>query len=167
MPALRFIPLPSAAVAAVRSGGADANGQPAERRVSDDDRNHCRHCLVGIARGAPMLVLAWRPFAEPQPYAELGPIFLHAEPCERHDEARIPALLTARDSVLLRGYDARERIVYGTGRTVPGAALAAAATELLARPETAFVHVRSATNNCYQCRVERGVEESPHVTTLD
>ncbi|MEZ5798415.1 MAG: DUF1203 domain-containing protein [Paracoccaceae bacterium] len=29
------------------------------------------------------------------------------------------------------------------------------AAELLARPEVAFLHVRSATNNCYHCRIER------------
>ena len=80
MPRPRFLALPTAAVRAVQAGCADANGQPPERYVSDGDGNPCRHCLSEIAAGQAMLVLAWRPFPSPQPYAELGPIFLHAEP---------------------------------------------------------------------------------------
>ncbi len=33
--------------------------------------------------------------------------------------------------------------------------LEAAATALLERPEVAYLHPRSASNNCYQCRIER------------
>ena len=72
MTALRWLALPSAPVAALRAGGLDANGQPPERHVSDGDGNSCRHCLEDIAAGVPMLILAWRPFPAPQPYAELG-----------------------------------------------------------------------------------------------
>ena len=28
--------------------------------------------------------------------------------------------------------------------------------DLLARPEVAYLHLRSASNNCYQCRIEPG-----------
>ena len=64
------------------AGGTDANGMAPERTVSDGDGNPCRHCLDMIGAGEPMLVLAHRPFATVQPYAEVGPVFLHAEPCE-------------------------------------------------------------------------------------
>ena len=30
----------------------------------------------------------------------------------------------------------------------------AVARDLLARPEVAYLHLRSASNNCYQCRIE-------------
>ncbi|MFM2355423.1 MAG: hypothetical protein RLZZ528_1159, partial [Pseudomonadota bacterium] len=50
---------------------------------------------------------------------------------------------------------ADERIVYGTGRVVPAGALADYAAGLLARDEIAFVDVRSARNNCFQCRITR------------
>ena len=90
---LIFSALPTEAVARLRAGGLDANGQPPERHVSDGGGNPCRHCLREIPAGAPMLVLAWRPFPAPQPYAELGPIFLCAAPCERHpDSGALPAL---------------------------------------------------------------------------
>lgn len=61
-----------------------------------------------------------------------------------------------RDRLLLRGYGEDDRIVYGTGQVVPASELAPAAAELLDRPDIAYAHVRSASNNCYQCRIERG-----------
>ena len=57
--------------------------------------------------------------------------------------------------MLIRGYGADDRIVYGTGQVVATAELATAAAQLLERPEVAYLHVRSASNNCYQCRIER------------
>jgi hypothetical protein len=155
MPSPRFEALPTAAVRAVQAGGPDANGHPAERWLADGEGNPCRHCLTGIAAGAPMLVLAWRPFPAAQPYAELGPIFLHAAPCPRWEGSGVPAMFLGWERLLIRGYGPDDRIVYGTGQVVATAALAQAAGELLARQDVAYLHARSATNNCFQCRIER------------
>ncbi|MEM7222428.1 MAG: DUF1203 domain-containing protein [Pseudomonadota bacterium] len=157
---LRFLALPTAEVRALQSGGPDANGQRPERQISDGNGNTCRHCLSEIAKGDAFLVLAHRPFPALQPYAEVGPIFIHAAPCPRYEEtAGLPALFQApeRDAMLVRGYAANDRIIYGTGQVVEAEALSDAARMLLARPEVAYLHVRSSTNNCYQCRIERGV----------
>jgi hypothetical protein len=153
---LRFSALPSAPVAAIRAGGPDANGQPAERFTSDGDGVPCRHCLAQVPAGAPALLLAWRPFPAPQPYAETGPIFLCADPCARHpDTPRLPALFAAVDRLLVRGYGANDRIVYGTGQVVDTAVLEATAERLLDEPKVAYLHLRSARNNCYQARIDR------------
>lgn len=152
-----FIALPTADVDAIQDGGLDAYGRPPERHVSDGHGNPCRHCLTEIGAGEPMLILAWRPFPEPQPYAELGPIFLHAEHCRRYDGSRgVPSMFLAWEQLLVRGYDATHRIVYGTGQIVATRALGTVAEQLLAQPEIAYLHVRSANNGCYQCRIERG-----------
>jgi len=156
-PALTFVALPSDLAQAYRAGAPDANGQPAERDVSDGAGVPCRHCLSEVAAGEPYLILAHRPFPTPQPYAELGPIFLHAGPCRRHpDSAETPAMLLGWERLLIRGYGQDDRIVYGSRQIVATGDLAASAQALLARPDTAYVHVRSASNNCYQCRIERG-----------
>ncbi len=42
-----------------------------------------------------------------------------------------------------------------TGKVVAGSEIAESAQALLERPEVAYLHLRSATNNCYQCRIER------------
>ena len=155
---LRFLALPTPPVRDLQNGGRDANGQVPERQVSDGNGNTCRHCLAEIVEGDRFLVLAHRPFPALQPYAEVGPIFLHAAPCPRYDEtAGVPALFLGpdRDPPMIRGYGADDRILYGTGQVVEKDQLAAAARALLAHPEVAYVHVRSSTNNCFQCRIEQ------------
>ncbi|WP_225029475.1 DUF1203 domain-containing protein [Xinfangfangia pollutisoli] len=156
---IRFIPIATETVRAWQAGAPDANGQPPERQIAQGGGNPCRHCLRMIPEGAPMLVLAHRPFATLQPYAELGPIFLCAAPCiaggGAGGGADLPEMLASPDYIV-RGYGPDERIVYGTGGVVPTAGIAARAEELLADPRVAFVHIRSARNNCFQCRVDRG-----------
>ncbi len=153
---LRFLPLATETVRALQSGGPDANGQAPERHISDGPGNPCRHCLIEIAAGAPYLILAHRPFPRPQPYAEQGPIFLHAEPCAAYtDTAGVPEMFLEWQQLLIRGYGADDRIVYGTGEVVETVRMAEAAQEMFERPDVAYIHVRSASNNCFQCRIER------------
>lgn len=64
--------------------------------------------------------------------------------------------MLASPEYIVRGYGTDDRIVYGSGGVVAREAFTARAAELLANPAIAYVHVRSARNNCYQCRVERG-----------
>ena len=157
MTPILFSALPSSMVAAWRAGAADANGQPPERHVSDGDGNPCRHCLREIPAGEAMLVLAHRPFASLQPYAETGPIFVCASGCARHPDApALPAMMAGWERLLMRGYDAEERIVYGTGEVLATGRIVARAAERLADPHVAFLHLRSASNNCYQLRIGRG-----------
>lgn len=151
---MRFVAIPTDAVRAYQAGGPDANGHVPERKVSDGGGNPCRHCLKLIPEGAGMLVLAHRPFPAPQPYAEVGPIFLCADACEAGGGEAVPEMLASSDYIV-RGYGADDRIVYGTGGVVATGAIPARAGELLSDPQVAYVHVRSARNNCYQVRIER------------
>jgi hypothetical protein len=152
---IRFAALPTESVRALQRGAPDAYGLAPEHKVSDGDGVPCRHCLKNVAAGEEYLVLAYRPFPALQPYAETGPIFLHAKECERAGESdALPEILTGPDYIV-RGYGPDDRIVYGTGAVVPTAELQARAGALLERPDIAYVHMRSARNNCYQCRIER------------
>jgi hypothetical protein len=151
---MQYVAIPTDVARAYQAGGPDANGQLPERRVSDGGGNPCRHCLKMIPEGAGMLVLAHRPFPAPQPYAEVGPIFLCAEPCAAGGGEERPEMLAAPDYIV-RGYGADDRIVYGTGGVVATEAIPARAEELFQDPRVAYLHVRSARNNCYQCRIDR------------
>ena len=156
MTTLRFMALSDKEVDRYRSGGGDAHGQTPERRVSDGTGAPCRYCLDDVEKNAPFLILAHRPFATAQPYAETGPIFIHAESCERYPETdRTPAMFLKRNMMLIRGYDRDDRIVYGTGASIATKEIAQKAAELLTRPEIAYCHLRSAGYNCYQCRIVR------------
>ncbi|WP_193180677.1 DUF1203 domain-containing protein [Nisaea sediminum] len=152
----RYIALPTDVARHYQAGGADANGQIPERKISEGGSMPCRHCLSEIAAGDEYLVLAHRPFPAAQPYAELGPIFLHAKDCARYaEEQSVPAMFRGWDNIMLRGYGADDRIVYGTGTVIGTGEIEAAADAILANPDVRYVHARSAKNNCYQCRIER------------
>lgn len=152
-----FKALPTEIARALQAGAPDAYGMTPERRISDGDGVPCRHCLKNVDAGKPYLVLAYRPFPALQPYAETGPIFLHAEECERAPDADLlPELFGRTASYIVRGYGDDDRIVYGTGAVVPTRDIPARAAELLGRRDVAYLHMRSAKNNCYQCRIERG-----------
>lgn len=151
---MHFTPIPTSIVRAYQSGGPDANGQLPERQISDGDGNPCRHCLQMIPAGAEMLILAHRPFPALQPYAELGPIFLCADKCEAGGGVALPEILES-PSYIVRGYGNDDRIVYGTGAVVPTDDLTSEAATRLSDPRIAYVHVRSARNNCFQVRIDR------------
>ncbi|GAA6160720.1 DUF1203 domain-containing protein [Ruegeria sp. HU-ET01832] len=147
--------LPTPQVRALQAGGPDAYGASPERAVSEGAGNPCRHCLQNIPEGKEMLILAHRPFSETQPYAETGPIFLCAAPCEQYEGDEMPEILTTSPDYLLKGYGLDDRIVYGTGEITPTDRIGAKISDIFARPDVAYIHIRSARNNCYQARVDR------------
>ncbi len=151
---MRFVPIPTDLVRHYQAGGLDAYALPPERAVSDGEGNPCRHCLAMIPAGAGMLILAHRPFPALQPYAETGPIFLCADPCDAGGGAETPEILSS-PTYILRGYSAEDRIVYGTGAVVAVGQIAAEAAARFADPRVAYCHVRSARNNCFQVRIDR------------
>ena len=143
-------------------GGKDDHGNVPEVAISDGAGNPCRHCLKMIEKGDRFLIISYRPFDKLQPYAEQGPIFLHAEPCETYQaesEAaaadEVPPVLNDSPRYLLRGYDERQRIVYGSGTITEQDQRKSAAGTLWEDDRIEFVHIRSATNNCWQARVDR------------
>ena len=148
-----FEPMDEATAVHFRSGGADSYGNAPERRVSDGAGIPCRRCMRMVGKGEPYLIAAWRPFTRLHAYTETGPVFLHADDCtpSRTEPGGLPDFLASPDYIL-RGYDADERIVYGTGGVIARDAIPARITELLDAPEVTAVHIRSSRNNCYHCK---------------
>ncbi|TWG95507.1 uncharacterized protein DUF1203 [Mesorhizobium sp. J18] len=153
---IKFVAMPSEQAQAYRNGAADAYGMSPERRVSDGSNIPCRHCLRTVPEGRPYLILAYRPFPGLQPYAETGPIFLCAEECERAPESDVmPGMFRMVPDYIVRGYGYDDRIVYGTGAVTPKKDICTYAHMLLQRDDIAYLHMRSARNNCYQVRIDR------------
>ncbi len=152
---IQYVAMPTDTVRAYQNGAPDAYGAAPERAVSDGGGNPCRHCLRDIPKDAGMLVLAHRPFEGLHPYAETGPIFLCAEACARGGGAAVPEVLQTSPDYLLKGYSSDDRIVYGTGAITLSERLSDYAAEVFANPDVAYIHVRSARNNCYQARIDR------------
>jgi Protein of unknown function (DUF1203) len=153
---LHYSGMPSGLAAAFRAGAADANGQLPERKISDGDGVPCRHCLGMVKKDEPYLVLAYRPFPEPQPYAEIGPVFIHAEACQTYStHENLPERERTGTGRILRGYGTDNRIVYGTGAVVGNGEIEEKVQAILANPSVSYVHMRSATNNCFTLRIDR------------
>ena len=143
-------------IEAIRAGGPDAYGAPAERFVYDAPGKPCRSCLDDVPVGEEALLYALRPFPAPQPYAETGPVFLCADCDARAPSAEQPPSVASREAFLVKGYGDDDRIVYGTGRVTPTSEIDAYCETLLTRDDIAYVDLRSAVNNCFICRVTAG-----------
>ncbi len=158
MSAIQFHALSPSLVDAWRRGEMDANGLPPEIHHATSGDLPCRACLQPIQPGEDYMILAHRPFPTLHPYAELGPIFVHAGACAGWRPSEDPpAMFLAWEQLLLKGYDESDRIVYGTGQIVPTDAVKDAARAILDDARVRYVHVRSARNNCYMARIDRAL----------
>jgi hypothetical protein len=154
-----FTSIPSEHAKLYRDGALDAHNMTPEIHISDGAGLPCRHCQQDIEKNAPYLVLAYRPFQLVQPYAEVGPIFIHAISCDRYPETnKTPPMFLKREGYLLKGYNYNNRIVYGTGKIVMPMEISSYACELFEQSNIAYIHVRSSLNNCFTCRIDRAYQ---------
>lgn len=157
MSTLKFIPIPTEHARAIQRGELDSNGQMPERRA--EGGGPCRHCLKPIEPNEEMLIIGYRPFPKPQPYAEIGPIFLHASECTPYEDvSNLPPMFNQiGDSLMIvRGYDHDNRIIYDAAAVITIDELAPCCEKLLSKSKVVYLHIRFAATNCYQFRVESG-----------
>ena len=99
-----------------------------------------------------MILFPYAAIPSGRPYSETGPIFVHADPCERYAATdEYPAEF--RKGRVIRAYDAQQNII--AAEVVNGSEPEAIIEKFLQKPETAFVHVRSASHGCYTMKIER------------
>ncbi|MEV4894195.1 DUF1203 domain-containing protein [Nonomuraea sp. NPDC050547] len=139
---------------------ADDAGRAPRFSIDETGGAPLRCCLRKAAAGERIALVSYAPLrrwaaetgADPGPYDELGPIFVHAEPCEGPGTTAWPAAHTAQR--VLRAYTADGRI-HG-GRLLPeGADPEVALKEVLSDPEVALVHVRAVEYGCFQFAAHR------------
>jgi len=133
---------------ALQRGAAD------HRLVIADSPNGfpCRHCLRWAKPGERMILFPFAAIPEGVPYSERGPIFVHAEPCQRYATTDCyPA--DFRTGRVMRAYDADRNMI--AAEAVNGSEPEVIIAKFFEKPETAFVHVRSATHGCYTMEIQR------------
>lgn len=114
-------------------------------------------CCLRVARpDEPIALISYAPFADPSPWREVGPVFVHAERCAGYaPDAGLPAELRTGPRVL-RTYDADRALDYEDITYVPeGADLEPALADLLSRPGVDEVHVRASLSQCFTYAVRR------------
>jgi hypothetical protein len=138
----------------VRRAGVDDFGNPFEPQVSEAGGSPLRCCLRECERGESIALISYRPFPWSGPYAEVGPVFVHAEECGGYSEtSRYPEGF-ARRRQILRAYDHRHRIRDAI-QAVNGEQAEQILSWLLGRPEIDFVHCRNVEWGCYMFSARR------------
>jgi hypothetical protein len=151
-PSFRIVPLRTEIAEAARREA--TAGAPDHALVTADSPNGypCRHCLRWAQPGDRMILFPFAAIAPGRPYSESGPIFVHAEPCERYATTHeFP--LEFRKGRVLRAYNSKHHMI--AAEVANGEGPEAVIERFLQKPETAFVHVRSASHGCYTMEVER------------
>jgi hypothetical protein len=151
----RINALPAAELERIRRAGEDDFGNPVEpRTVGDDDAGSPLRCCLRRARpGERMALIAYRPAGGAGAYAEVGPVFIHAETCAGYQEvSRYPEEYRGRQQVL-RAYDERGRIAGAV--LTDGAGAERVIDSLLARPDVVMLQSRNVLYGCYMFSVTR------------
>jgi hypothetical protein len=148
----RVVPLSTSVAEAARNA---ANAGVCDHVVVTADAPDgypCRHCLRWAQPGERMVLFPFASIAPGQPYSEIGPIFVHDEPCERYRlTAEFPA--DFRGGRAIRAYNSNQTII--AAEVANGNTAEAVIERLLQNPETDFIQVRSASHGCYTMGIER------------
>jgi|GEM_PF-2825395 len=75
-------PIPPERLKAMRHDGADDAGERFEAFVAEEDGAPLRCCLREARAGEHLALIAYRPEGTAGAYREIGPVFVHAAPCE-------------------------------------------------------------------------------------
>ena len=144
---IRINGLSSAVAAAVKSDGRSPQyGHPAHTETATG-YGPCRHCLNTFREGEDQRILFTYNAFEGRTEVPLpGPVFIHANECERFSDDRFPEVLR-RIPMLFEAYlaDGTIRRTEAAGAEDPSQTIA----ELLSDSTTAFVNLRNAEADCH------------------
>ena len=153
--ALRADAIPGTELERIRGRGTDDFGNPLVVSVVDEaGGTPLRCCLREAVLGERVALIAYQPSKIGGPYAEVGPVFIHAEACDGYTAPdRYPDGFRQRKQ-LLRAYDARGAIVDAIiARDGDEAESVVAA--FFSRPEIAYIHSRNVLYGCYMFTIRR------------
>jgi len=154
---LRVDALPHADLARVRRRGVDDFGNPMVATVvdaGDAGGTPLRCCLREAQVGERVALIAYQPATIGGPYAEVGPVFIHAEACAGYAAPdRYPDDFRRRRQ-LLRAYGG-DGVIVDAAIAEDGAAAEERCAAFLARPEVAYIHSRNVLHGCYMFTVRR------------
>ncbi|MDT0615145.1 DUF1203 domain-containing protein [Streptomyces lancefieldiae] len=151
-------PIPPATLEELRA--ADDAGRVPTPVTDDEGGAPLRCCLRHSRPGERIALVSYAPLrrwaaatgADPGPYDEQGPVFVHAERCAGPDGDGLPFTNSHRT---LRRYSADGHILGGRLAEDPGA-FEPGLKEALDDPAVAFVHVRAVEYGCFLYEVTRG-----------
>ncbi|MCU4186320.1 DUF1203 domain-containing protein [Acidiferrimicrobium sp. IK] len=156
----RIKALDAAYLEGVRSRGTDEFGNAVIAVANEEPGGTpLRCCLREAEIGEKVALIAHQPARIGGPYAEVGPVWIHADRCEGHGAPDAYPEGFRHRRLLFRAYDARGRQV--DNRIAEGAVAEAVIDGLFSRPDVAYIHARNVLAGCYMFTVERASWTTP------
>ena len=148
----RIIPLPTEIAEAARDAIKTSSAVHALITANSPRSSPCRHCLRWAEPGERVILFPYAAISPGHPYSESGPIFVHADQCERYSATdEFPA--DFRTGRVFRAYDSNYKII--DAKLGDGSEPELVIQGLFGNPETEFVDVRSVTHGCFTFRIQR------------
>jgi hypothetical protein len=140
----------------IRAAGRDDFGNPAEVSIDADGGSPLRCCLRPAEPGARIALIAYRPFTRPGPYAETGPVFIHAGACPGYGTpGQYPPGYRSRPAMIFRPYRRDGQIAYPAIAIVEGDQAEEAIERMFADPSIEFIHARNVYAGCFMFTIRR------------
>jgi hypothetical protein len=158
--AFRVHAIPSSTLAEIRLAGHDQFGN----QLIPIDADHpapLRCCLRRSTPGEQVYLIAYRPFSRPGPYAETGPVFVHAGPCAGYRENdAYPAGYRDWPPMAFRPYRYHaeldcDAIAYDAIQIGGGDTAESLISTIFADPAINFIHTRNVHAGCFMFSVTR------------
>src|SRR3954467_6194431 len=106
----RIIPVSTAIADAARRAVKAGSADHALITVDTPESAPCRHCLRWAQPGERVILFPYAAIPSGHPYSETGPIFVHADGCQRYSATNeYPA--DFRDGRVFRAYDSNYNII--------------------------------------------------------
>ena len=147
---LRYLPIPGEVALEARQTLRDHFGHAL--RVTTE-MAPCRLCLRISRAPEKLILLSYQPLPDSSPYAEIGPIFIHADGCEPYAAVETFPVDFATRRLVLRAYGRAGQIVdaaVAEPRTAPERAAA-----LLNNQDVLELHVRHESYTCFDFIIVR------------
>jgi hypothetical protein len=150
--AFRIVPLPTEVAETARRAAKSGAKDHAVIKADSPTGYPCRHCLRWAQPGERVILFPYAAIPFDHPYSEIGPIFVHAEPCERYSATReYPA--DFRNGRAFRAYDADYNML--DAEVANGSHPETVIERFLEDPKTKFVDARSVSHGCFTFRIVR------------
>jgi len=127
-------------------------GHPAHQELAKGT-GPCRLCLRTFVVGEEDRILfTYQPFSEPGSLPAPGPVFIHAETCQRYDAPSLPGDFRKLPMVI-EGYLVEGKLAIQT--RVNGSPPEQVIDEAFAIPGVRYVHIRNGEAGCFMARVDK------------
>jgi hypothetical protein len=167
--AFRVHAIPARTLAEIRLAGHDQFGNELTPIVDADGGSPMRCCLRRSAPGEQLYLITYRPFTRPGPFAEAGPVFVHASACPGyHENDAYPAGYRDWPPMVFRPYRHHaelncDGIAYDAIQIGEGAAAESLIRTIFADPTIEFIHTRNVRAGCFMFSIARADVSPPQL----